>query len=143
MSAKLIDGKAIAAAVRARVKENIAEFTGRTGVRPGLTVVLVGEDPATQVYVRNKGKAAEEAGFLSRQIDRPAETNERVLLDLVARLNADDTVHGILVQLPLPGQIDEAKVIEAVDPRKDVDGLPPMNAGCHFRGGPRSFPGPR
>ncbi|HAM33795.1 MAG TPA: bifunctional methylenetetrahydrofolate dehydrogenase/methenyltetrahydrofolate cyclohydrolase FolD [Deltaproteobacteria bacterium] len=134
MSAKLIDGKAIAAAVRARVKENIAEFTGRTGVRPGLTVVLVGEDPASQVYVRNKGKAADEAGFLSRQIDLPAETNERVLLDLVARLNADDTVHGILVQLPLPGQIDEAKVIEAIDPRKDVDGLHPMNAGCLFTG---------
>ena len=107
MTAKLIDGKAIAASVRAAVKERVAELTARTGIRPGLTVVLVGEDPASQVYVRNKGKAASEAGFLSRQIDLPAETKESELLDLVARLNADDTVHGILVQLPLPEQIDE------------------------------------
>lgn len=140
MSARLIDGKAIAAAVRARVKENIAEFTGRTGVRPGLTVVLVGEDPASAIYVRNKGKAASEAGLLSRQIDLPAETNERVLLDLVARLNADDTVHGILVQLPLPEQIDEAKVIEAIAPEKDVDGFHPMNAGRLFTGGTSFLP---
>ena len=140
MSARLIDGKAIAASVRARVKENIAEFIGRTGVRPGLTVVLVGEDPASAIYVRNKWKAASEAGLLSRQIDLPAETNERDLLDLVARLNADDTVHGILVQLPLPGQIDEKKVIEAIAPEKDVDGFHPMNAGRLFTGGTSFMP---
>ena len=107
MTAKLIDGKAIAASVRAGVKERVTEITARTGVSPGLTVVIVGEDPASQVYVRNKGKAASEAGFLSRQIDLPAVTKEYELLDLVARINADDTVHGILVQLPLPGQINE------------------------------------
>ncbi|HSE15343.1 MAG TPA: tetrahydrofolate dehydrogenase/cyclohydrolase catalytic domain-containing protein, partial [Candidatus Deferrimicrobium sp.] len=101
MTAKLIDGKEIAASVRAAVKERVEEFTARTGVRPGLTVVLVGEDPASQVYVRNKKKAATEAGFLSRQIDLPATTQDAELLDLVARLNADETVHGILVQLPL------------------------------------------
>lgn len=140
MSARLIDGKAIAAAVRAQVKERVAEFTARTGVRPGLTVVLVGEDPASQVYVRNKGKAASEAGLLSHQIDLPASTPERDLLDLVARLNADDAVHGILVQLPLPEQIDEAKVIEAIDPRKDVDGLHPMNAGRLFTGSTAFIP---
>lgn len=134
MTAKLIDGKAIAASVRAKVKEEVAAFSARTGVRPGLTVILVGENPASQVYVRNKGKAASDAGLLSRQIDLPASTPESELLDLVARLNADDTVHGILVQLPLPKRIDESKVIEAIDPRKDVDGLHPMNAGCLFTG---------
>jgi len=106
MTARLIDGKAIAASVRAQVKEKVAAFTAKTGIHPGLTVVLVGEDPASGIYVRNKGKAASEAGFLSRQIDLPASTPESELLDLVARLNADDTVHGILVQLPLPKQID-------------------------------------
>src|SRR5512143_2371261 len=140
MSAKLIDGKAIAASVRAAVKEGVAAFTARTGVRPGLTVVLVGDDPASQVYVRNKGKAASEAGFLSRQIDLPAVTKESELLDLVAHLNADDTVHGILVQLPLPDQIDESKVIEAIDPAKDVDGFHPVNAGRLFTGGTSFLP---
>jgi len=92
------------------------------------------------VYVRNKGKAASEAGLLSRQIDLPASTPESELLDLVARLNADDTVHGILVQLPLPKQIDESKVIEAIDPAKDVDGFHPMNAGRLFTGGTAFLP---
>ena len=140
MQARLIDGKAIAAAVRAEVKEKVAGFTARTGIRPGLAVVLVGEDPASQVYVRNKGKAADAAGFLSRQIDLPAETEERELLDRVARLNADETVHGILVQLPLPKHIDAKKVIEAIDPRKDVDGLHPMNAGALFTGNTAFIP---
>jgi len=92
------------------------------------------------VYVRNKGKAASEAGFLSRQIDLPAFTAESELLDLVARLNADDAVHGILVQLPLPEQIDESKVIEAIDPAKDVDGFHPVNAGRLFTGGTSFLP---
>jgi methylenetetrahydrofolate dehydrogenase (NADP+)/methenyltetrahydrofolate cyclohydrolase len=140
MPARLIDGKAIAASVRAEVKEKVGEFTARTGVRPGLTVVLVGEDPASQVYVRNKGKASTEAGFHSRQIDLPASTPERDLLDLVARLNADDTVHGILVQLPLPPHIDEKKVIEAIAPEKDVDGFHPINAGRLFTGGTSFLP---
>ncbi len=140
MPATLIDGKAIAAKVRAEVKEKVAEFTARTGVRPGLTVVLVGEDPASRVYVRNKGKASEEAGFLSRQIDLPASTAERELLELVARLNADASVHGILVQLPLPGPIDDKKVIEAIAPEKDVDGFHPVNAGRLFTGGTSFLP---
>jgi len=135
MSARLIDGKAIAASVRAEVKAKAAELAARTGVRPGLTVILVGDDPASRVYVRNKGKAADEAGFVSRQIDLPAETTETELLEVVARLNADASVHGILVQLPLPKQIDAKRVIDAIDPRKDVDGLHPVNAGLLFTGG--------
>lgn len=140
MPARLIDGKAIAASVRADVKAGISEFTARTGIRPGLTVILVGDDPASKVYVRNKGKAADEAGILSRQIDLPASTGERELLELVERLNDDDSVHGILVQLPLPRQIDSRKVIETIDPGKDVDGLHPMNAGFLFTGGPAFIP---
>lgn len=140
MSARLIDGKAIAASVRAEVKAKAAELAARTGVRPGLTVILVGDDPASQVYVRNKGKAADEAGFVSRQIDLPPDTGEPELLDVVARLNADPSVHGILVQLPLPRQIDAKRVIEAIDPRKDVDGLHPVNAGLLFTGGAGFIP---
>jgi len=140
MPATLIDGKAIAAEVRADVKEKVAEFTARTGIRPGLTVVLVGEDPASQVYVRNKGKASTEAGFLSRQIDLPASTTETELLELVARLNGDRAVHGILVQLPLPDHIDDKKVIEAISPEKDVDGFHPVNAGRLFTGGASFLP---
>lgn len=129
MPASLIDGKAIGAVVRAEIKERTAQFSQRTGIAPCLVAVLVGEDPASRVYVRNKGKACVEAGMLSRQIDLPASTSEKELLDLVAQLNADGSVHGILVQLPLPDQIDESKVIEAISPEKDVDGFHPMNAG--------------
>ncbi|MCL1926214.1 MAG: bifunctional methylenetetrahydrofolate dehydrogenase/methenyltetrahydrofolate cyclohydrolase FolD [Syntrophorhabdaceae bacterium] len=134
MTAALIDGKAIAASVRAEVKTKVAELVARTGVRPGLTVVLVGEDPASRIYVRNKEKAADEAGFLSRMIELPTETEERELLKVVSRLNADPSVHGILVQLPLPKHIDSGKVIKAIDPAKDVDGLNPVNAGLLFAG---------
>ena len=129
MAAQLIDGKAVAAAVRAEVKDRTAAFSSRTGIRPCLVAVLVGEDPASRIYVRNKGKACTEAGLLSRQIDLPASVSEKELLDLVAELNADDSVHGILVQLPLPDHIDESRVIEAVSPDKDVDGFHPVNAG--------------
>ncbi len=129
MAAHLIDGKAVAAAVRADVKQRTAAFSSRTGIRPCLVAVLVGEDPASRIYVRNKGKACTEAGLLSRQIDLPASVSEKELLDLVAELNADDSVHGILVQLPLPDQVDESRVIEAISPDKDVDGFHPVNAG--------------
>ncbi len=129
MPAQIIDGKAIAAAVRARVKERAAEFASRTGIRPCLVTVLVGDDPASQIYVRSKGKACVEAGMLSRQVDLPASVSEKELLDLVAQFNGDEAVHGILVQLPLPGHIDESKVIEAISPDKDVDGFHPVNAG--------------
>jgi methylenetetrahydrofolate dehydrogenase (NADP+)/methenyltetrahydrofolate cyclohydrolase len=140
MSAQLIDGKTIAAAIRAEIKQRAAEFIARTGIRPCLAAVLVGEDPASSVYVRNKGKACIEAGMLSRQINLPATTSEKELLDLVGRLNADDAVHGILVQLPLPDQIDESKVIEAIAPGKDVDGFHPVNAGRLFIGEPGFIP---
>jgi methylenetetrahydrofolate dehydrogenase (NADP+)/methenyltetrahydrofolate cyclohydrolase len=140
VTARRIDGKAIAASVREGVREKVSELTARTGVRPGLTVVLVGEDPASRIYVRSKGKAAEEAGIVSRQIDLPASTPEKELLDLVARLNGDDAVHGILVQLPLPDHIDESKVIEAIAPEKDVDGFHPVNAGRLFTGGVSFLP---
>jgi methylenetetrahydrofolate dehydrogenase (NADP+)/methenyltetrahydrofolate cyclohydrolase len=140
MSAQRIDGKAIAAVIRAEIKERAAEFIARTGIRPCLAAVLVGEDPASSVYVRNKGKACIEAGMLSRQINLPATTSEKELLDLVGRLNADDAVHGILVQLPLPDQIDESKVIEAIAPGKDVDGFHPVNAGRLLIGAPGFIP---
>ncbi len=136
MPASLIDGKAIGAAVRAKIKERAGEFIARTGIRPCLAAVLVGEDPASRVYVRNKGKACLEAGMLSRQVDLPATTTEKDLLELVAQLNADAAVHGILVQLPLPSHIDESKVIEAIAPGKDVDGFHPVNAGRLLIGQP-------
>jgi methylenetetrahydrofolate dehydrogenase (NADP+)/methenyltetrahydrofolate cyclohydrolase len=140
MPASLIDGKAIGAAVRAEVKERAAELIARTGIRPCLAAVLVGEDPASAVYVRNKGKACIEAGMLSRQINLPATTSENELLELVGQLNADDAVHGILVQLPLPDQIDESRVIETISPDKDVDGFHPVNAGRLLIGKPGFVP---
>ena len=140
MPAALIDGKAIGAAVRAEIREKAAEFTARTGIRPCLAAVLVGEDPASRVYVRNKGKACVDAGMLSRQINLPATASEKELLDLVEQLNADDSVHGILVQLPLPDTIDESKVIESIAPAKDVDGFHPVNAGRLLIGEPGFIP---
>lgn len=129
MSATIIDGKAAAAALRARVAGEVERFRAATGRAPGLAVVLVGEDPASAVYVRSKGKATVEAGMESFEHRLPAETGEAELLALVDRLNADPAVDGILVQLPLPPQIDEAKVITRIDPNKDVDGFHPINAG--------------
>ena len=129
MSARIIDGKAAAADVRARVAEVAADFTGHAGRPPGLATVLVGEDPASAVYVRSKGKATSEAGMASFSHKLPDTTTEDELLDLVGQLNRDDAVDGILVQLPLPGQIDASRVIAAIDPAKDVDGFHPMNAG--------------
>ena len=129
MSARIIDGKAAAADVRARVAEVAAGFTRHAGRQPGLATVLVGEDPASAVYVRSKGKATAEAGMASFAHKLPDTTSEDELLDLVERLNRDDAVDGILVQLPLPPQIDASRVISAIDPAKDVDGFHPMNAG--------------
>jgi len=129
MSAAIIDGKAFAEGLRARVGTLAADFTARAGRQPGLTVVLVGEDPASTVYVRSKGKATEAAGMKSDTIRLPAETSEAELLDVVRKLNADDTVDGILVQLPLPKHINENAVIATIDPNKDVDGFHPVNAG--------------
>ena len=127
--AAIIDGAGFAAGLRARVALGVAEFQVQAGRAPGLAVVLVGEDPASQVYVRAKGKATLEAGMLSFEHKLPVETSEAELLAVVQRLNADPSVDGILVQLPLPKQIDEQAVIAAIDPDKDVDGFHPVNAG--------------
>jgi methylenetetrahydrofolate dehydrogenase (NADP+)/methenyltetrahydrofolate cyclohydrolase len=129
MAARLINGKAAAAELRAQVAVEVAGFRAARGRAPGLAVVLVGEDPASAVYVRNKGKATIEAGMESFEHKLSAETSEAELLTLVERLNADPRVDGILVQLPLPAHIDANKVLTSVDPDKDVDGFHPVNAG--------------
>ena len=140
MPAQLIDGKAIAQAVRTEVKGKVEEFSGRTGVLPCLATVLVGDDAASAVYVRNKGKACREVGMLSRQMNFPASTSQEELMDIVAGLNADAAVHGILVQLPLPDRIDETRILESIDPAKDVDGFHPVNAGRLLTGQPSFVP---
>ncbi len=129
MTARRIDGKAAALALRERVAASVAEFRQATGRAPGLATVLVGEDPASAVYVRAKGNATAEAGMAGFAHNLPASISEAELLDLVAALNADERVDGILVQLPLPQQIDSARVIAAIDPAKDVDGFHPINVG--------------
>jgi len=129
MSAEIIDGKAIAARIKAEVKDQTDALRRERGIRPGLAFILVGEDPASQSYVRSKGKACEELGFHSITEKLPASTTQDELLALIGRFNLDPSVHGILVQLPLPKQIDEQKVIEAIDYRKDVDGFHPVNVG--------------
>ncbi|MGI4733508.1 MAG: bifunctional methylenetetrahydrofolate dehydrogenase/methenyltetrahydrofolate cyclohydrolase FolD [Janthinobacterium lividum] len=129
MTARIIDGKAHAAALRGRVATAVAAFREATGRVPGLAVVLVGEDPASSVYVRSKNRATIEAGMRGFEHGLPADTSEADLLALVDRLNADPAVDGILVQLPLPPQIDANAVITRIDPDKDVDGFHPVNAG--------------
>ncbi|NBN62712.1 bifunctional methylenetetrahydrofolate dehydrogenase/methenyltetrahydrofolate cyclohydrolase FolD [Microvirga tunisiensis] len=129
LQATLIDGKAVAASVRAEITARAGRLFAETGRKPGLAVVLVGEDPASQVYVRNKDKAAAACGFHSVKHTLPADTAEADLLALVAALNADEAIHGILVQLPLPGHIDEGKVLRLIRPEKDVDGFHPVNVG--------------
>ena len=127
--ARIIDGKAIAAQVRADVGAHVARLKRDHGFVPGLAVVLVGEDPASRVYVKNKALQTVEAGMKSVEHKLPPDTTEKVLLDLVAELNADDTIHGILVQMPLPKHIDSLKVLNSIDPAKDVDGFHAMNVG--------------
>jgi methylenetetrahydrofolate dehydrogenase (NADP+) / methenyltetrahydrofolate cyclohydrolase len=129
VSARLIDGKAFAAGLRARVAERVTRFRAEAGRAPGLAVVLVGEDPASQVYVRNKGKATVAAGMESFEHRLPAAAAPDTLYTLIDQLNADPAVDGILVQLPAPPQIDERQVITRIHPDKDVDGLNPVNAG--------------
>ena len=135
MSATIIDGKAYAEGLRARITGAVKILAGQ-GVMPGLAVVIVGEDPASQLYVKNKARQTVEVGMRSFEHVLPASTSEAELLALVARLNADPAVDGILVQLPLPKQIDAQKVIEAIDPGKDVDGFHPINAGRLMTGVP-------
>ncbi|MGB1682986.1 MAG: tetrahydrofolate dehydrogenase/cyclohydrolase catalytic domain-containing protein, partial [Arenicellales bacterium] len=127
--AKKIDGKAFAEKLRERVGQAVADLHKDRGLIPGLAVVLVGEDPASQVYVRNKGKQTLEAGMRSFEHKLPDTTSEAELLTLIDQLNADPDVHGILVQLPLPSQIDSHAVINAIDPDKDVDGFHLVNVG--------------
>jgi len=135
VAAQIIDGKALAAKVREEVAAEVAEFG-----HVGLATVLVGDDPASDVYIRGKQKAAQAAGIDARDLRLPADTPESELLDVLAGLNADDGVDGILVQLPLPSHLSEANAIEAIDPAKDVDGIHPMNAGRLYLGRPALVP---
>jgi methylenetetrahydrofolate dehydrogenase (NADP+)/methenyltetrahydrofolate cyclohydrolase len=136
MSAEIISGKEIAAAIRSETAERVAALKEKHDFVPGLATVLVGEDPASQSYVGMKNKAAKELGIYSRQITLDESTSEEELLGLVESLNADPEIHGILVQLPLPKQIDEAKILLAIDPAKDVDGFHPVNVGKVSTGDP-------
>ena len=132
--AKILDGQALAKEVRGEVAAGVAEMVGNHQVTPGLAAVLVGDDPASAVYVRNKRRACDEVGMFSDTFALPASTSQDELLELVDGLNRDPRFHGILVQLPLPGQIDQYAVIEGLDPRKDVDGIHPFNAGQLLQG---------
>src|SRR3954454_3644330 len=129
MTAKRIDGKAAGLSIRERVAEHVSEFERQVGRAPGLATVLVGEDPASAVYVRSKNRATAEAGMVSFAHNLPDTTSEDELLQLVVELNADERVDGILVQLPLPGPMNSTRIIETIDPGKDVDGFHPINAG--------------
>jgi methylenetetrahydrofolate dehydrogenase (NADP+)/methenyltetrahydrofolate cyclohydrolase len=133
---RIISGKELSDTMRAEIAERSAAFLAETGVRPGLVTVMVGEDPASQLYVRMKGKAADRAGFMSRNTVLPAATTQDELLGVIAGLNADPAVHGILVQLPLPDLIAESAVIDAISPDKDVDGFHPVNTGRLSAGDP-------
>lgn len=140
MTATLLDGKSLSEQLRAEAAADVAAFVKQTGVTPCLAAVLVGDDPGSQVYVRNKEKACEKAGIASRMLRLPKETTTDELLAWVDRLNRDPAVHGILVQLPLPKQIDERRVLEAVSPMKDVDAFHPENVGRIVQGRPRFLP---
>src|SRR5206468_7304841 len=140
MTARRIDGKAAAQAIRDKIATRVPEFERRAGRPPGLATVLVGEDPASAVYVRSKNRATAEAGMVSFAHKLPETTSEDELLQLVTNLNADGRVDGILVQLPLPPKIDATRVIETIDPAKDVDGFHPINAGRLASGLPSLVP---
>jgi len=133
LAGRIIDGKAIAAKIRNEVKQEVKDLQER-GLTPGLAVVLVGDDPASQIYVRMKEKACDETGIYSEKHVMPAETTQQALLAKIRELNEDDAIHGILVQLPLPGQLDESEVIHSISVQKDVDGFHPVNVGKVFAG---------
>ncbi len=139
MAARIIDGRAIAADVRHALGPRVTALAAR-GVRPGLAVILVGDDPASRVYVRNKERACEQVGIASRHIALPAQLDEAALLGTIDQLNADPAVHAILVQLPLPRHLDPDKVVEAIAPHKDADGFHPMNTGALLIGRPGFVP---
>lgn len=140
MSAKIIDGKEIAAEIRQEIASEVIELKASIGVIPGLAVVLVGEDPASQIYVRNKQKAATEAGMLATDHKLPSDVSTQTLRLKIEELNADQAVHGILVQLPLPDHLDEKEFIHRIAPEKDVDGLHPVSMGLLLAGTPRFVP---
>jgi len=140
MTARILDGKSIAMTIRGEVQEAVAAFVAKSGVQPCLAAILVGDDPGSQVYVRNKEIACEKAGMKSRLTRLPASTSQTELLAWIAQLNADSSVHGILVQLPLPEQIDTRVVLDAVSPSKDVDAFAPENVGLISQGRPRFLP---
>jgi methylenetetrahydrofolate dehydrogenase (NADP+)/methenyltetrahydrofolate cyclohydrolase len=139
VSPKILDGKALAARIKEGLKKEVAQLTAE-GLTPGLAVILVGEDPASQVYVRNKERACAELGINSWKHHLPADTSQEDLVQLVKRINADPEVHGILVQLPLPAQIKTEAVLDAIDPAKDVDGFHPVNLGLLAAGRPGIIP---
>jgi len=140
VTASILDGKALSEQVRAEIARDAADFTRRTGVTPCLAAVLAGDNPASQVYVRSKQKACQQAGMTSQLNRLPEETSTAELLGLIARLNGDAGVHGILVQLPLPKGVDETRVLDAVDPLKDVDAFHAENVGRIVQGRPRFLP---
>jgi methylenetetrahydrofolate dehydrogenase (NADP+)/methenyltetrahydrofolate cyclohydrolase len=128
-SAKIIDGKLVSAETRKKIAEECGEFKEKTGIIPGLAVVLVGDDAASQIYVRNKRRACEEVGFASKSFELPSDTDEQTLLNLIESLNNDSEIHGILLQLPLPRHLDENKILLSISPEKDVDAFHPVNVG--------------
>ena len=140
MTATVIDGKQMAEDIRGEVAEETRAFKERSGITPGLAAVLVGSDPASAVYVRNKRRACDEAEMFSETFELPEETTQEELIALVRELNADSRFHGILVQLPLPAHIEEREVILSIDPDKDVDGMHPINGGRLLEGNPRFLP---
>jgi methylenetetrahydrofolate dehydrogenase (NADP+)/methenyltetrahydrofolate cyclohydrolase len=140
VTAEVLDGKAIAGEIQGEIAEHVAQFIADNAVVPCLAAVLVGENPASQVYVRNKQRACERAGLESQLHRLPADTAEEDVLALISQLNRDDSVHGILVQLPLPDTIRDSRVLDAVDPRKDVDAFHPENVGLIAQGRPRFLP---
>ena len=141
MTAKILDGKALAEEIRGEVAIGVAEMKQNHGVPPGLAAVLVGDDPASAIYVRNKRRACDEVGMISDTIVLPADTTTEQVLNTVQQLNDDPRFHGILVQLPLPDQVDELAVIESINPDKDVDGLHPFNVGKLVQGRADFIPG--
>lgn len=134
--ANMIDGNKIAQDIRNEVRRGVLELKERRGIVPGLAVILVGDDPASKIYVGKKAQDCAEVGFLSRKYELPASTGEDELLQIISRLNADETIHGMLVQLPVPKHISPENIIEAIDPRKDVDGFHPYNVGQLVAGNP-------
>ena len=140
MSAQILNGSEIAAELRSEIAAGVAELQARAGVVPGLAAVLVGDDPASAVYVRNKGRACAAAGIFSETFQLPADTTQSDLHSFIDGLNADARFHGILLQLPLPGHLDETAAIERIDPQKDVDGLHPVSQGRMLQGQPAYLP---